>query len=356
MKNFLIAITLTLTGLTQAQQTIPLDDPRFDFFEREPRKLETFKGREALYLNGKAFLRDVLVRDGILQVDFTAAKPRSFAGFIVRAQDDGSYEAPYVRLHKSTMPDALQYNPEYNYESNWQLYAEHQNFANFDQYAWNTLRIEVRGSEMKVFLNDLEKPALEVDNLRRGTAAGYIGFYSFIGAYFSNFSYELLDTNTAAKPTEPAAPGIITSWEISENRLVSETALDSYPNAQEIKWTEVTAEPSGLLPINKYVKKSKAGSFERNEDEVVWVKHTFSGSNGATRKFYFDFSDNVEVFFNGKLIFSGKNSFRYKGLTHRGDIRLEGQMLYLETKSGENEILCAVSDRANGWAILGKLE
>lgn len=356
MRIILISLSLILISLAQAQQLITLDDPRFDYFEREPRKLETIKGRKAIYLNGRAALKNMALQDGILQVDFTAAKPRSFAGLVFRAQDEENYEAVYVRLHKSKMPDALQYNPEFNGESNWQLYGEHQSFATFDQNEWNTLRIEVRGSELKVYLNDFSTPILTLDNLRHDAGQGFIGFYSFLGAYFSNFRYEAFTDLTEPKPLAPYAEGVIQRWQLSESKLASEVPTNEYPDQDDIHWKEAKAEPSGLLPINKYVRKVKAGGFEQNQNEVVWARHTFESKQSGTRKFYFDYSDNVDVFFNGQLIFSGKNAFRYKGLTHRGDIRLEGNVLYLNLKEGENEILCAITDKANGWAILGKLE
>lgn len=356
MRSLVFSLTLTIISIAQAQQLISIDDPRFTYFEREPRKVETFKGRKALYLNGRASLKSIPLQDGILQVDFTAAKPRAFAGFVFRAQDEENYEAVYVRLHKSKMPDAIQYNPEFNGEANWQLYGEHQSFATFDQNEWNTLRIEIRGSELKVYLNDFSKPVLTLDNLRHEVGPGFIGFYSFLGAYFSNFRYEAFPEVIAAKPIPAHSEGIIQTWQLSESKLLADVKTDEYPQVAKIKWKNAWSEPSGLLPINKYVRKLKAGDFEQNENEVVWARHTFNSEQAETRKFFFDYSDNIEVFFNGRLIFSGKNSFRYKGLTFRGDIKLEGNMLYLNAKEGENEILCSVSDKANGWAIMGKIE
>jgi arginine repressor len=35
---------------------------------------------------------------------------------------------------------------------------------------------------------------------------------------------------------------------------------------------------------------------------------------------------------------------------------IDGNVLYLKTKKGQNEIMAAVSDKANDWAIMGKIE
>ena len=355
MKNLLTLYILTTALISSAQTLVPVGSKDFEFFEREPRKLVQHNGKDAIYLNGKAFLKDIPLRDGTLEVEFAAAKPRSFGGFIFRASDEENYEAVYVRLHKSTMPDATQYNPEYNGEANWQLYGEYQAFATFNQNEWNKLRIEIRGSQLKIFLNDMSKPALQLDNLRHDAKAGFIGFYSFIGAYFTNFKYEVYTDETPVTSLEAAAPGIIDLWELSDPGLMAKVDTEQYPDISKMNWKMAKTEPSGLLPINKYVKKGTAGSFEGNKDEVVWARHIFNSREATTKKFYFDYSDNIEVFLNGRLIFSGKNSFRYKGLTFRGDVKLEGNLLYLPLEAGDNEILCAVSDRANGWGLMGKL-
>ncbi len=70
----------------------------------------------------------------------------------------------------------------------------------------------------------------------------------------------------------------------------------------------------------------------------------------------FDFSDDAVVYFNGIKLFQGKNGFRAKGLTFRGDMLIDGNVLFLKPKKGENEILVAVSDKANGWGLMAKIE
>ena len=110
------------------------------------------------------------------------------------------------------------------------------------------------------------------------------------------------------------------------------------------------------MPINKYRKKTSAGDFEANPVNVIWARHTFSSPDAAIKRFSFDFSDDVVVYFNGQKVFEGINSFRAKGPTFRGDMRIDGNVLYLNTKEGENEILIAVSDKANGWGVMAKLE
>ena len=332
---------------------------RFDFEERAPKNVSTKNGREALYLNGKAFMKDVQLTDGIIEVDIMAATERCFAGLIFRAQDRHNYEALYLRMHKSDMPDAVQYNPEFNGEANWQLYREHQAMTSFDPFNWNHLKIEIKGSALSVFLNDHTSPILSVENLRMPNEPGSIGFYSFLGSYFTNFRYTKFQKSATSSPSPEYASGVVKEWELSPSMAHKDVDTHRYPGKKaldDINWITGVTEPSGLLPINKYRKKIIAGKFEKNQNEVLWARHTFNSDRAERKKLYFDFSDHIDLYFNGELLYSGKNGFRFKGPTHRGDIHIEGNAVYLEVKEGTNEILCAVADKANGWGILAKFD
>lgn len=356
MKRPFLVILLFLTIQAYSQVKVPTTSNQWTFKEREPKIFEPKNGREALYLNGSASLKDVQFQDGILEVDFMANKPRAFAGLFFRAQGDGDHETFYVRLHKSGFPDAVQYNPEFNGEANWQLYREHQSVVRFNPNEWNHLRLEFRGSEMKAFLNGSSEPILQVSDLRRDDKVGYIGFYSFLGAYFTNFQYTTFSESTRFTPREQYDPNVIKAWELSQSYVSLGIDVHEYPDKKSQKWETFEAEPSGLLTINKYRKKTSAGNFERNPVNVVWARHEFRSSGSEVKKFSFDFSDDAVVYFNGVKIFQGKNSFRAKGPTFRGDILIDGNVLFLNAKRGENEILVAVSDKANGWGIMGRLE
>ena len=73
---------------------------------------ESFDDRETLKLNGKAFLREVSFKDGSISVDVYANTKRSFAGILFRKKDN-SMEEVYMRMHKSSQVDAVQYSPTF---------------------------------------------------------------------------------------------------------------------------------------------------------------------------------------------------------------------------------------------------
>ncbi len=356
MKQYCFTLLFLLALVMNAQVSVPFDSENWSFSEREPKRFENINGKEALYLNGHAMLENVVFQDGIIEIDFMAQKKRAFAGLQFRAQGEGDNETFYVRLHKSGFPDAVQYNPEYNGEPNWQLYREHQAVVNFDPSTWNHLKIVFRGSVLKAYLNDSPEPILSVSQLKRNDKQGYIGFYSFLGAYFANFTYTAFSDTTPLADVKDYAPDVIQGWELSDSYDIAHMETNRYPDISKMDWEYFMAEPSGLLPINKYRSKTSSGNFEQNPVNIIWARHTFTSTDDSYRKFSFDFSDDVVLYFNGVKLFEGINGFRAKGPTFRGDMLIGGNVLYLKAKKGKNEILAAVSDKANGWAIMGKME
>lgn len=149
---------------------------------------------------------------------------------------------------------------------------------------------------------------------------------------------------------------MIQGWELSDSYDIAHMETNRYPDISKMDWEYFMAEPSGLLPINKYRSKTSSGNFEQNPVNIIWARHTFTSTDDSYRKFSFDFSDDVVLYFNGVKLFEGINGFRAKGPTFRGDMLIDGNVLYLKAKKGKNEILAAVSDKANGWAIMGKME
>ena len=104
---------------------------------------ERFDNRETLLLNGKrATLKNVQFTNGTIEVDIYANSIRSFAGITFRKQADNMEEV-YMRMHKSSQVDAVQYTPILNNESNWQLFRAYQAQVTFKDTGWNTLRIEI---------------------------------------------------------------------------------------------------------------------------------------------------------------------------------------------------------------------
>jgi hypothetical protein len=89
-----------------------------------------------------------------------------------RIQDAANREEFYIRSHQAENPDANQYTPIFNGLSAWQLYHGEGFGAPVDYpfETWIPVKIVVSGDQAEVYIGDLEKPALFIDDLKRDAA------------------------------------------------------------------------------------------------------------------------------------------------------------------------------------------
>jgi len=264
-------------------------------------------------------------------------------------------EETYMRLHKSKQPDAVQYSAIYNYETNWQLYREHQANVIFKTKGWNTLRVEVNGTMAEIFVNN--EKVLTVNNLKTGFPDGQIGLAALYNNRFSNFRITNIDeaasTNQPAK--ESNSSDIIKKWNVTQAFTYIEGTLNS-KDFSKLTSKSLNTEASGLLPISKYIERTSVGNFEANKEEYAVVSTNIVVDANEVRQFFFDYSDKIFVYLNGKLVFSGNNAFRSKGVQYQGHLDINANSLYLDLKKGNNTLHCVVIDKANGWGIIGGLK
>jgi len=135
---------------------------------------------ERTCLKGTAYLGDVEFENGVIEVDVLFDERRSYSGFRFRGQSAEEYEEFYVRPHRSPIySDALQYTPVYNGVSCWQLSngAGYTASAVFPKNEWVHLRLEVSGSQARVFVGESDVPSLVIPHLGHGVSRGTIGVY-----------------------------------------------------------------------------------------------------------------------------------------------------------------------------------
>ncbi|EMR02639.1 LamG domain-containing protein [Cesiribacter andamanensis] len=356
----LVALLWLLATLCAfAQQTLPLSPAAWTFGPGASHRFEEHLAQKSLYLKGEAFFEGLEFEEGRLEVDIAPTDVRSFAALLFWAQPGvdtpgESYEEVYLRMHKSAQPDAIQYSPVYQGESTWQLYYPLQAAAPIHTDRWNHLRLEIKGDSLWVFLNEDPEPLLTVGRLRTGFGRGKIGLRSLGGNHFANLRVQARPHAAGYVPGPPAAlpAGVIPFWYVSAARPAPARPL--YPSLAGEQWQRAAAEEGGLLPLNRWVRKQVAGNFEANSEEVVYARLTIYSETAQLKGFLFDFSDKAHVFLNGQLLYSGSNGFRFKGPLFRGDMHPEANQLYLPLQKGENELLVAVIEKANGWALMGR--
>lgn len=317
---------------------------------------EQFDNRATLLLKKgtRATVKNLQFSNGTIEVDVYANKRRSFAGITFRKQNDNMEEV-YMRMHKSSQADAVQYTPIFNGESNWQLYREYQAQLSFKNEGWNRLRIELNDSNAVVFVND--QKAMSIAGLRTDQPIGQIGLFALFSNRFSNFRVtpkeEVTSENQAIKVIRDK--GIISHWKITKAAPYKGQQLD-VQDFEKRSYTTVETEASGLLAISKYIRKSSFGSFEQNAEDYIIATTTVDAEQDEIKLFSFDYSDKILVYLNGQLYFEGNNAFRTKGVQYMGHLAIDTNKLYLPLKKGTNEIHCVVIDKANGWGVMAKLE
>ena len=192
------------TESAAAPLAVPPDSPRWEL-EGEAKPAD-YLGRKCLLLDGGgATLKDFEMRDGVVDVDVATPAKRGFFGIQFRlADDDGDGEWVYLRQHKSGLPDAMQYSPILKTGLNWQIYngPGFTGAVDIPRDSWFHLRLEVTGAQARLFVKDMEKPALVMDDLKSGVQKGQLALAALTARPTSR-------TSRSGRP--PTRPGSGTS-------------------------------------------------------------------------------------------------------------------------------------------------
>ena len=327
---------------------VPFDDPAWNLEEATGAAVVEIEGRTSLYFErGEAVLDGVTFGDGVIEVDVRSSAPQAFGGVIFRVQAPGEYEDVYLRFHKSRSPDAVQYAPTFGGLTAWQLHGPGDGWGTtaFDPDAWQTLRVEVAGEQVRVFAGQSDDPVLHT-TLRREERTGGLGIWCLLGAYFSNFRY------TPAVPSfEPlAAPepeqGVIRSWRVAFAPADAPADRLIEPDT----WRRVTSEPNGLVNLSKFLPHPTEGDIP-----TALARTVLRSDRAQTVPLHIGYSDDVVVFLNGAPVFSGRSGFRARDPLFQGMIGYH-DTLYLSLEAGDNDLVFAVSEVFGGWGLMAKTE
>ena len=198
--------------------SVPADSSRWELQGRAA--AVDYQGRKSLSLDGgAAALKGLEMRDGVIDVDVSTPASRGFFGIQFRiAGDDGNAEWVYLRQHKSGAPDAMQYTPVLNTGLNWQIYSGpgFTGAVDIPKNAWFHLRLEVAGAQAKLYVGNMDKPALVMNDLKSGIQKGQVALAVLTGAtYFSNFEIRTMPDAPWRRQLPPMPPGTLTRWSLS---------------------------------------------------------------------------------------------------------------------------------------------
>jgi hypothetical protein len=337
--------------------SVPSDSPLW-IFEGEAKAAE-HQGRKCLHLDGgAASVKDLVMRDGVIDVDVATPASRGFFGIQFRIANEGANaEWVYLRQHKSGLPDAMQYTPVLNTGANWQIYngPGFTGAVDIPKDIWFHLRLEVVGAQAKFYVKDMDKPALVINDLKSTVQKGQVALYVLTGAtYFSNFEVRTTPDAVWKRRLPPMPPNTLTRWSLSPSYDALQRNLERPLTAFEtkaIQWQDVEAEPPGFVVINRYRESphprvSFANDFSKRLEphpgmKVVYARTTIDSDRDQVKKLYIGYSDDVSVFLNGKILFRGRSAQNFRDPGFLGIVNPENDAVYLPLKKGRNELMLA---------------
>jgi hypothetical protein len=351
--------------------SVPPDSPRWEL-EGQAKATE-YQGRKCLYLDGgAAILKDLEMRDGVIDVDVATPANRGFFGIDFRLADNGANgERVYLRQHKSGAPDAMQYTPVLNTGANWQIYngPGFTGAIDIPRDVWFHMRLEMVGAQAKWYIKDMDKPALVMSDLKSGVQKGLVALYVLTGAtYYANFEVR----ETPAAPWErhypPMPPNTLTRWSLSPSYDALARNLErplSPSERDSIKWQDVEAEAPGFVVIYRYreaphLRVTFANDFGKRLEpqpgtKLVYAKTTIVSERDQVKKLYIGYSDDVSVFVNAKILYRGRSAQNFRDPGFLGIVNPENDAIYIQLKKGSNELMLAVSELGGGWGFICRL-
>ena len=356
------------TGTTLA---VSADSSRWSLEEQA--KVVDYQGRKCLLLDGgAAVLKNFQMRDAVIDVDVDTPAARGFFGLQFRLADDGANgEWVYLRQHKSGYPDAMQYTPVLNTGANWQIYngIGFTGMVDIPKDTWFHLRLEVTGAQAKLFVKDMEKPALVMSDLKSGVQNGQVALHVLTGAtYFSNFEIRTTPDVPWKRHLPAMPPGTLTKWSLSPSFDALERNQERPLSLAEIEamhWQDVEAEPPGFVVLYRYreaphLRVTFATDFSKRLEpqpgmKLLYARTSIDSDREQVKRLYVGYSDEVSVFLNGKILFRGRSAQNFRDPGFLGIVNPENDTVYLPLRKGANELMLAVSELGGGWGFICRL-
>ncbi len=377
MQRYFISATLILLcGVAARPQSgqplsVPPDSSRWDL--QGNAKPAEYQGRKSLLIDGgAAILKDFEMRDGVIDVDVATPAIRGFFGFDVRLDADGNnYEEIYLRQHKSGQSDAMQYTPVLHTGRNWQYYNGPGFHCPVDipKAQWFHLRLVVTGAQAKLYVKDMDKPALDMTDLKTGNQKGQIALYTLTGeTYFSNFEVRATPDAPWERHLPAMPPNMLTKWSISPSYDYLARNLERSLSAEEsksIQWQDVEAEAPGFVVLYRYRQAPHPHVTFQSDfstrlqpqpgGKVLYARTNIDSDRDQVKKLEIGYSDDVSVFLNGKILYRGRSAQGFRDPGFLGIVNPENDAVYLPLHKGRNELMLALTELGGGWGFICRL-
>ncbi len=369
--SFALVFASVLYAETPSPLSIPPDSPRWDL--QGEAKATEFQGHKCIMLDGgAAALKDFQMRDAVIDVDVVTSAKRGFMGLMFRIDKDGAnYEEIYLRQHKSGLPDAIQYTPVLKTGRNWQIFSGPGFTGKVDipRDEWFHLRLAVTGAQAKLYVKDMERPTLVMDDLKTGLQTGQVALFTLTGqTCFTNFEIRPTPDASWERHLPAMPPHTLTKWSISPAYDALAVNLErplTPAESQGIQWQEVEAEPPGFVVLYRYrdaphpVVTFQTDFSTRLQPQpgmkVLYARTNIESDRDQIKRLEIGYSDDVSVFLNGQILYRGRSAQSFRDPGFLGIMNPENDAVYLPLKKGNNELQLAVSELGGGWGFICRL-
>ncbi|MBO9727255.1 MAG: hypothetical protein J7623_01325 [Chitinophaga sp.] len=301
-----------------------------------------------------AVLKNFDFTDGTVEYDIQLVDT-VFTAFFFRRASKAETECFYFRTGESGNQAAIQYAPFIGGVNLWNMMYHYQNAAWFEKQQWNHVKLLISGKQLRVYVNDMLRPALEVPRLEGNTTHGTL-----------SFDGQAIIANLVVKPgqTEDLSPleGVditnndpryLRKWLISPVIPMSEKNdfRDAYLPDKATIWDTIRAERRGLINLTR-----KFGGAPQTR-RLVWLKTNIHAAANQVRQLRLGFNNEVWVLVNGKFVYIDKNTYGSPIMKQpEGRCTLENSTINLPLAKGDNELLVGVANNFYGWGIIAQLD
>lgn len=329
---------------------VAVDSPRWELAGAEAQVVD-FQGQHALLLRGAvAKLGDANFDTGVIEFDMALpSNAQSFPGVYFRGVDDLDYEHFYLRPHQNGNPDTMQYTPVINGMTGWQIYAQYNARTRLPINEWFHVRMEIAADSARIFVGSNE-PILVVGDLKRDRAAGYVMLRGSLGgAYFANINVTPGEQAAAPAETPFELPsGLVRTWQVS-GAMDEDTAYRFAEEGRQnrITWRPLEVETNGFANLARV-------AINAPETRATMARITVESDARRTTAMRFAFSDRVQIYVNGAMIYAGDDAQSSRDYRFLGTVGWYDTLI-IPLRRGANEIVFVVSEGdenrvGGGWA------
>ncbi|WP_281557587.1 hypothetical protein [Thalassomonas sp. RHCl1] len=360
MKSFLMLVfaNLLLFSGKLFAGVIPLDNQHWQFSKDQARFVD-YQGRPSIKVSDRARVKLIgeNFHNGVIEFDIRIRNKRGFPGIHFRESEKGNSEVFYLRPNASGTSSANQYTPSFNDIFAWQLYtgARYGAAVSYHYDNWNRVKLVVSGEKMDVYINS-EKPVLHIEKLAHGDIAGGISFQGSLDDYYlSNIRIshqKQVKTRGTAVALKPLPENLVSVFSVATMAVASDDVEakgmlePSLINRQN--WTQLPVNELGMANLARVAGRTKT-------ENTLLVKLTLASDQARLLRLQYGFSDRLTLFVNGQALSHSDHTFKSQDDRFYGTVGLFDSV-FLPLKSGQNDIVFAVTEGFGGWGLMAALE